>query len=171
MEVFDGVMTGYVIGTGLAENGGSGGPMLTPANTLELQLGIGATTGGGTNAAVFAPGFSIGDHTVFVKGAVSYSPVTFSPGATVNLTTDVLQTYTLSANTTASAPTIYKGERVIIQICQPGAGGPWTWTWPAAIHGGMTIGATASTCSQQAFDSFSGTTLVAENTGVLNVAP
>jgi hypothetical protein len=169
VEVFDGVMTGYMIGTGLAENAGAG-PMLTPANTLELQLGIGATTGGGSNAAVFAPTFAIGNNTLFVKGAVVYKLASFTPGATVNLTTDALQRYTLSAATTVSVPTIYSGEHIVIQVCQPG-GGPFTWTWPAAVHGGMTIGTTISTCSQQAFDSFNGTTLVAENVGVINVAP
>jgi hypothetical protein len=82
-----------------------------------------------------------------------------------------MQTITLSANATPTVTGIAVGERFTIQICQPASGGPYTWTWPASIHGGMTIGTTAGTCSVQAFDSFSGTTLVAEALGVTNVAP
>lgn len=102
---------------------------------------------------------------------VGFTVSTITAGATPALTTAPLQTITLSAAATPTIATIIKGEHIVFQICQPSAGGPYTWAWPATIHGGMTIGTTANTCSQQAFDSFNGTTLVAENTGVVNVAP
>jgi hypothetical protein len=82
-----------------------------------------------------------------------------------------LQTITLNANSTPTISGIAAGQRITFQICQPASGGPYTWTWPSAVHGGMTIGTTASDCSVQSFDSFSGSTLVAESTGVINVAP
>lgn len=82
-----------------------------------------------------------------------------------------LQTITLSANATPTITGITSGQRYTIEICQPASGGPFTWTWPASVHGGVTIGTTASTCSIQSFDSFSGTTLVAESTGIINIAP
>jgi hypothetical protein len=85
--------------------------------------------------------------------------------------TNGLQTITLNASATPTITGITAGQRVTFQICQPASGGPYTWAWPAAIHGGMTIGTTASTCSEQSFDSYTGTTLVPESTGVINVAP
>lgn len=85
--------------------------------------------------------------------------------------TNGLQKITLSANATPTITGIAAGQRTTFQICQPASGGPYTWTWPAAIHGGVTIGTTASTCSMQSFDSFTGTTMVPESTGVINIAP
>jgi hypothetical protein len=82
-----------------------------------------------------------------------------------------VQTITLNANATATVSNISSGIPLTIQICQPASGGPYTWAWPAGIHGGITIGTTASTCSMQEFRSFNGTTLVAITTGVNNVAP
>lgn len=98
------------------------------------------------------------------------TPVTITTGATPAISTASLQTITLSANATPTV-TIASGEELTIEICQPATGGPWTWTWPAAMHGGMTIGTNASACSLQSFVSYNGTTLVATNTGVTNVAP
>ncbi len=80
-------------------------------------------------------------------------------------------TITLSANATATVSGIVAGTDVNAQICQPASGGPYTFAWPAGMHGGMTIGTTASTCSMQTFHSFNGTTLVAMGTGAINVAP
>lgn len=106
-------------------------------------------------------------------GAVSVTPVTIATGATPAISVSPLQTITLSANATPTV-TIASGEHLRLQICQPTAGtGPFTWTWPTSIHGGVTITGvlTSGNCAQQAFDSFNGTTLVAESTGVINVAP
>lgn len=80
-------------------------------------------------------------------------------------------TITLSVNATPTVSGILAGTDINAQICQPASGGPYTWAWPAAFHGGVTIGTTASTCSMQAFHSFNGTTLVPMSTGAINVAP
>jgi hypothetical protein len=104
---------------------------------------------------------------------ISTTPKTITASATpaISATDSNLQIITLSANATPTIANIAAGQRIILSICQPATGGPFTWTWPAAFHGGMTIGTTASTCSQQAFDNFNGTTYRAENAGVANVAP
>ena len=100
------------------------------------------------------------------------SVTTVAASATPALvSTNGLQAYTLAQNTVPSISGIAVGQRVTFEICQPASGGPYTWTWPAAIHGGMTVGTTANTCSIQSFDSFSGTTLVAESGGIAGVSP
>lgn len=81
-----------------------------------------------------------------------------------------LQTITLTGNAVPTISGIVAGQRITFQICQDSAGSH-TWTWPAAVHGGVTIGSTLSTCSMQSFNSFNGTTLVPESTGAINVAP
>ena len=58
-------------------------------------------------------------------------------------------TYVLSANVTASIGAGTGGGKVTIFICQPASGGPYTWTWPASWKGGVAVGTTASTCSEQ----------------------
>lgn len=98
--------------------------------------------------------------------------ITITTGATPAITSSTsLQTILLSANATPTISGIAAGQKVTFEICQPASGGPYTWAWPATVHGGMTIGVTASDCSIQTFDSFSGTTLVAESAGITNVAP
>lgn len=87
------------------------------------------------------------------------------------VSTNGLQTITLNANATPTISGIAAGQHVTIQICQPASGGPFTWAWPTAVHGGVVIGTTASTCSQQSFYSWTGTTLVATDTGTINLAP
>lgn len=52
-------------------------------------------------------------------------------------------------------------------LCQNSTGG-FTFTWPSSVHGGITIGTTASKCSVQDFSSPDGANLYAENTGVVN---
>jgi hypothetical protein len=117
----------------------------------------------GTNYVVGSGGSSAVLVTVFTITASSTPAIVASNGG--------LQTITLNANSTPTISGIAAGQRITFQICQPASGGPYTWTWPSAVHGGMTIGTTASTCSEQTFDSFSGSTLVAESTIVTNVAP
>jgi hypothetical protein len=58
-------------------------------------------------------------------------------------------TYVLSGNVTASIGAGTGGGKVTIFVCQPASGGPYTWTWPASWKGGVTVGTTASTCSEQ----------------------
>lgn len=99
------------------------------------------------------------------------NPVTVTFSATPALVaTSGLQTITLTANAAPTITGIAAGQRVTFQICQNATGG-YTWTWPSSVHGGMTIGTAASTCSQQDFVSVNGTTLVAAKIGVANVAP
>jgi hypothetical protein len=57
--------------------------------------------------------------------------------------------YVLIGNVTASIGAGTGGGKVTIFICQPASGGPYTWTWPASWKGGVTVGTTASTCSEQ----------------------
>jgi len=82
-----------------------------------------------------------------------------------------VQTITLSGNTAPTVSGIAVGQRITFDICQPATGGPYTWTWPAAFHGGMTIGTAANTCSDQAFNSTNGTTFKAESGGITGLAP
>jgi hypothetical protein len=58
-------------------------------------------------------------------------------------------TYVLTGNATASIGSGAGGAKVTIFVCQPASGGPFTWTWPANWKGGMTVGTTANTCSEQ----------------------
>jgi hypothetical protein len=116
----------------------------------------------------------------YANNGAAYSPLsaqpipyTITPGASpvINLTNSAMQNITLSANATPTVTNITSGATLTAEICQPSSGGPYTWTWPAAIHGGITIGTTASDCSIQEFKSFNGTTLVPISSGVINVAP
>ncbi len=116
----------------------------------------------------------------YSNNGAAYSPlsaqaipftITSSASPAINLNNGSVQTLTLSANATATVSNITSGVSLTMQICQPASGGPYTWTWPSAIHGGITIGTTATECSMQEFRSFNGTTLVAINSGAINVAP
>jgi hypothetical protein len=138
------------------------GSVIHTANTIENQIGVVPAVS--FVPGVFTPKFAIGDNTISVKGAIAYAPlVNSSTSASVALTADSAQSYTLGANTTFTAPTIYLGEHLALQICQPASGGPFTVTYPAAIVGGQPPPIAASTCIQQAFDSYNGTTLVSED--------
>ena len=107
-----------------------------------------------------------------IGGGGGCSTVTTLSGTTPVITaTNCLQTITLSGNSTPTVTGITSGLTIGFEICQPSSGGPYTWTWPAAFHGAITIGTTANTCSIQSFTSFSGSTMVARDTGVINVAP
>jgi len=78
--------------------------------------------------------------------------------------------WTLSANATATV-TVAAGDQWVkhtAQICQPSSGGPYTLAWPANVHGGFTIGTTASKCSTQTFESYDGVNLYATGAGVIN---
>lgn len=139
--------------------------LLTPAGGLVTPLTCNlATQPTASTARCLIP--------TIVSSNVFFTPGTITASATPAIGNgSSLQTITLSANATPTITGITSGQHVVFQICQPATGGPYTWTWPAAVHGGVTIGTTASTCSIQGFDSFNGTTLVAESTGVINIAP
>ncbi len=161
-EINTGAATSYLIGTTVTAN------LLNSSNARETQLGIGLNSGG--NPATFAPSFAIGNATSVANGPVAYTPVVnATPGATPLISASSSQSFTLSANATPTVTPIYTGEHLSIQVCQPASGGPFTWTWPAAIIGGQPPPTTASTCIQQQFDSFNGTQLVAENNQTLSL--
>jgi hypothetical protein len=64
----------------------------------------------------------------------------------------------LGVNATPSFSNITAGGWWRFVICNNSTGG-YTWTWPASVHGGMTVGTTASKCTSQEFYSPDGTTL------------
>ena len=75
---------------------------------------------------------------------------------------------TLSANATSTTlSNAQPGQWLNFIICQPATGGPFTFAWPAGVHGGMTIGTTAGKCSVQSFV-FDGAAAFATSPGVLN---
>jgi hypothetical protein len=107
-----------------------------------------------------------------VEQGYSANVVTLTGATPVINAANAMQTITLSANATPTVTNITAGIKgLTIQVCQPASGGPFTWTWPAAFHGAVTVGTTANTCTVQVFDSFTGTTLFPESAGTLNVAP
>jgi hypothetical protein len=169
----------FTTGSGGATRQSGTNWQLTSAGVLQFTAGnlfAAADTG---ISRLGAASIAFGNGTAGDKSAtINYkqsnvTPGTITAGATPAITTASLQTITLNANATPTI-TIATGEHLTLQICQNGTGG-FTWAWPASVHGGIssaTIAAMAvSTCAVQSFDSFNGTTLVAENTGVTNVAP
>ena len=82
--------------------------------------------------------------------APSETYVTSASGAIALPSADRAEaTYVLSGNVTASIGSGSGGAKVTIFICQPASGGPYAWTWPSNWKGGVTVGTTASTCSEQ----------------------
>jgi hypothetical protein len=73
----------------------------------------------------------------------------------------------LATNAVPSFSNITTGGTYDFVVCNNGTGG-YTWTWPASVHGGITIGTTASKCSEQSFVSPDGTNLYAKSMGVIN---
>jgi hypothetical protein len=72
----------------------------------------------------------------------------------------------LNTNATASVSNITAGGWWRFIICQGSTGG--TFTWPASVHGGITVGTTVNKCSQQEFTSPDGATLYASTPGIVN---
>jgi hypothetical protein len=142
---------------------------INAGNTNEAQIASGSVTSGGTVIPVFVPTFGVGDKIIALKGPVAYTPVVVNTNASQAMTSDSQQEYILGANTTFTAPTIYSGMHLSLQICQPASGGPFTATYPAALVGAWPPPTGASACIQQAFNSFDGTHLVAENNQVLSL--
>jgi hypothetical protein len=105
----------------------------------------------------------------FVQSAVaSLNTVSFSATPVFNLSLGIVQTVTLTGNVTSSSFTNgVTGKRYTFIVCQDGTGSH-TFSWGAAWHGTMTIGATASECSAQDFAALNATTLYAVAPGVIN---
>jgi hypothetical protein len=103
-----------------------------------------------------------------LTAAFSQNSVTQSgSSATFNLALGNGQTITLSGNVstvTVSNPTT--GGVYQFLICQNSTGG-YTFTWPAAFHGPMAVGATPSDCSAQSFY-YNGSIYYATGPGVIN---
>jgi len=74
----------------------------------------------------------------------------------------------LAINATASFTNLSAGGSYNFVICNNATGG-YTWTWPASVHGGMTIGTTASKCSIQTLTSPDGSTLYATGLPLVNL--
>lgn len=159
-------------GWALASNGSSAAPsfqQVPNAGLVNSSVTLNTTgplTGGG---AVSLGGLlTLACPTCTVAPAVVTST---TPGATPAWTLangDIA--WTLSANATAAVTVAStdKGVQHSAQICQPASGGPYTFAWPSNVHGGITIGTTASKCSVQEFESLDGVNLYALTTGVIN---
>jgi hypothetical protein len=94
--------------------------------------------------------------------------VTFSATPTFNASLGNTQKITLTGNVTSSTlSNASTGETINFIICQD-ATGSRTFVWPTNVKGGMTIGATLSTCSAQDFI-FDGTNAYAVSSGVTNM--
>jgi len=94
--------------------------------------------------------------------------VSFSATPTFNVLLGNTQKITLSGNVTSSTLTnAIAGQQINFVICQDASGGH-TFQWPTNVRGGMTIGASASTCSAQSFI-FDGTLAYALSSGVPNM--
>jgi hypothetical protein len=83
----------------------------------------------------------------------SFSEVSIagSPTLTVNLSQGSVFTIMLAADVKLEAlRNLTPGQLVAFRICQDGHGGH-RFTWPPAVHGGMTTGSAAGKCSIQTF--------------------
>jgi hypothetical protein len=108
----------------------------------------------GMSAGTAATGEIVSANGFKVNGVALNAPSeTYNASASGSITlpaTDRAEaTYVLSGNVTASIGAGTGGGKVTIFICQPASGGPYTWTWPTNWKGGVTVGTTASTCSEQ----------------------
>jgi hypothetical protein len=109
-----------------------------------------SNTGAGTAATgetISASGYQVNGVALNAPSETYTAPAS---GAIALPTADRAEaTYVLSGNATASIGSGAGGGKVTIFVCQPASGGPYTWTWPSNWKGGVTVGTTASTCSEQ----------------------
>jgi hypothetical protein len=120
--------------------------------------------------------FPSGTYSVIGNGANTFSAsqtyavntVASSASPAFNLALGNLQYIAaLANNATATVSNIAAGGSWTFVLCQDGTGSR-TFAWPASVHGGITIGSTASGCSSQHFTSPDGTRLIADTGGVIN---
>ena len=101
----------------------------------------------------------------FVSGV---NTVTYSATPTFDASLGNTQKITLTGNVTSSTlSNATAGQSINFLICQD-ATGSRTFVWPTNVLGGMTIGATLSTCSAQNFI-FDGTNAYALSAGMTNM--
>jgi hypothetical protein len=74
----------------------------------------------------------------------------------------------LAVSATASFSNIVAGGEYNFVICNNSTGG-YTFTWPSSVHGGVTLGTTASKCTSQSFWSPDGTNLYPLGIPVVNM--
>ena len=125
------------------------------------------TTNGTTGQATLSGGTL---NVPVYQGASSENDVAFSATPAFTVTDGALNTITLTANVTSSTMTgtPVAGARVGFLVCQ-NATGNFTFAWPSSFHGAMTVGATASKCSEQEFRYVSAQSgWFATSTGVAN---
>ena len=108
----------------------------------------------GMSAGTAATGETVSANGYKVNGTALNAPnETYNASASGSITLPSADraeaTYVLSGNVTASISAGTGGGKVTIFVCQPASGGPYTWAWPASWKGGVTVGTTASTCSEQ----------------------
>jgi hypothetical protein len=113
--------------------------------------------------------FEVSARMSVAKSVVSgLNVVTFSATPTFDASLGNTQKITLTGNVTSSTlSNASTGETINFIICQD-ATGSRTFVWPTNVKGGMTIGATLSTCSAQDFI-FDGTNAYAVSSGVTNM--
>ncbi len=100
--------------------------------------------------------------------STSINTVPFSSTPTFDASLGNTQKITLTGNVTSSTlSNAVTGQTINFIICQDATGG-WTFTWPANVLGGMTIGSDASKCSAQSFI-FDGTNTYALSPGVTSM--
>jgi hypothetical protein len=100
----------------------------------------------------------------------SFATVSFSATPTFDLSTATTFKITLTGNVTSSTlanvPAAPLTTQIVFIVCQD-ATGSRTFVWPVNLHGGMTVGPIASTCSAQQFAT-DGTVAWATDLGVVN---
>lgn len=101
---------------------------------------------GSSNAALTSPIVTV---TRYFQGSVE--TVASSATPTFSNLVDTSQITLAQPVTSSTLAAGANGQKKTIHICQPATGGPFTFTWPANVRGGGTIGTTSNTCNDQAF--------------------
>lgn len=74
----------------------------------------------------------------------------------------------LAVSATPTFTNITAGGGWMFIVCNNATGG-YSWTWPASVHGGITIGTAASKCSTERFFSPDGSNLYPVGIGLVNI--
>jgi hypothetical protein len=106
---------------------------------------------------------------VGASGINSVNPVGCVASPVFDLALGNMQTLDLSCDVTSSSLLHLTANTVVMfRICQPAVGGPYSFTWPAAVIGGIGVGRNPGACSAQWFYSSDGTYLRSLGLGVVN---